>query len=148
MRTIWTGLIGLVVLTACSAGPQLPVTHPPKTHGSRAGEGRGQPRPGDVVLTPANNMRTVTIRLGQAVAVVLPFAVRITASWHAQLPVPPPGTGVHSAPMPVVLRALGGNRFRATHAGDAWLRAFRLGCTGTVCSQASSWLVHLKVARS
>lgn len=144
MRAFGAGLAGLVLLAACSSGAQVPVTRPSGTHVSVMRGDRTRARPGDVVLAAGDNGRVVTIRTGQAVAVVLPYAARVViGGWTAVISVPA-GPGVHSVAGPVVVRALGGGRFRALSAGKARLLAFR-PCSGTACSEAYSWSVQLTI---
>jgi hypothetical protein len=134
-------LVSLAVLTACSSGARFPVTNqpvtnqpvtnqpvtnqvpanPPPTLGDHA-------RPGDVLLTVADNERTVTVTVGQTLAANVPGAFSVFIS--------------DSGPQPV-LNALGGGRFRAVGPGQAELAAEFYCAPGASC--AMRWLVAVIV---
>jgi hypothetical protein len=144
MKALSAALAVLAMLAAFSSCAHGPVTHAPVTHMPVVPGDRTSARPGDILLTPANDSRAVSIRVGQAVAVVLPYAARtVISSWIAVIP-GSASPGVHQQSGPVVLSALGGSRFRALSPGRARLLAFRQ-CSGTACAEAYSWSVQLNI---
>jgi hypothetical protein len=144
MKALSAALAALFMVAACSSRAQIPVAHPPVTHTPIVPGDHGSARPGDLMLTATDDRRMVRIQVGQAVAVVLPYAARtIISSWIAA-PAEPASPGVHQQHGLVVMNALGGGRFRALSPGRAWLLAFR-PCSGTACAQAYSWSVRLRI---
>lgn len=103
------------------------------------------PQPGDIVVGMPNRGRTLVVRVGQVIAVVLtiPTANGIfVSSSDPRFAVQPSPAPVTSGPEPQVLTKIGTGRFRATFPGTAMLLAIR-DCTLGECP--SAWGLEVTV---
>lgn len=133
-----TALIAaLTMVTACAAGPGRPAPPPPSASLSAS----PPPTPlspssnspvvighSDLVLTDADNGRTITVPAGSTIEVKLTvphnLALGVITGWSPGTIVPPPPGGIGSGATVPVLTDLGNGFFHAYAAGTADLAAF------------------------